>query len=48
MFPPETRIGVLRANQEEFRKCYAIILKGKIDKQVSLQVTLNHIDERNE
>lgn len=48
MFPLETRIRVLRANQEEFSKCYATILKGKIDKQVSLQVTLDHRDERNE
>ena len=47
-FPTETGTEILRTDQEESRKCYAIALKGKIDERGCLQVTLNSREERNE
>ena len=46
-FPTETGTRILRADQEESRKCYVTALKGKMDKRECLQVTLDPRDERN-
>ena len=40
-FPTEIETGILRADKNESRKCYATALKGKIDKQECFQVTLD-------
>ena len=47
-FPTEIGIGILRADQEESKKCYTTALKGKMDKRECLQVTLDPREERNE
>ena len=39
-FPTEGGVEILRADQEESRRCYATTLRGKIDKHENLQITL--------
>lgn len=43
-----TQAEVEVLNQENFRRCYAITLKGKIDKHENLQVMLDLREEKNE
>ena len=47
-FHTQTGTEILRADQEESKKCYATALKGKIDKREYLQVTLDPREEINE
>lgn len=37
---------MLRADQEEFRRCYATTLKGKMDKHENLQFVLDPREEK--
>ena len=40
-FPIEEGVGVLRVDHEESRKCYAIALRGRMDKHDNLQSMLD-------
>lgn len=47
-FPIVGGFVVLRADQEESRRCYTTTLKGKMDKYENLQIMLDPRKEKNE
>ena len=47
-FVTEEGVGVLRANQEESRRCYATALRGMMDKHDNLQIMLDLREEKGE
>lgn len=47
-FPAKRRVRVLRADQEEFRRCYAIALRGRMDEHENLQIMLDPTEEKGE